>query len=45
MNPDLLVEEIEQQTGPIAGFTNLGQYRRDINQFHSGDSFHAERKS
>ncbi|CAO3669182.1 unnamed protein product [Umbelopsis vinacea] len=31
MNADLLVEEIEQQTGPIAGFTNLGQYRRDIN--------------
>ncbi|GAB5587466.1 hypothetical protein Unana1_02366 [Umbelopsis nana] len=31
MNPDVVVEEIEKQTGPIAGFTNLGQYRRDIN--------------
>jgi hypothetical protein len=31
MNPDNIVEEIEKQTGPIAGFNNLGQYRRDIN--------------
>ncbi|CAO3675655.1 unnamed protein product [Umbelopsis vinacea] len=30
MSVDLLVEEIEQQTCPIVGFTNLGQYRRDI---------------
>lgn len=30
MNPDFVIEEIEKQTGPIAGFTNLGQYRRDV---------------